>query len=264
MSCSTLEYGQKPTIDVFNSNNSGTILVSSSQLTNGSGYHQDDRVNSTPWGHAPRVFLVGSQRCYTALRVRSAVQPRRPPDGHPPAALSQQRQVFPGPELDDHRPLDGACLRTDDSCFLAFGNLRGRNGQSDVEKAGRGSIIPRKFLPHHVTFSKSARISHHEPTAQRLLPVVWGVTTSRGLASGGGKSRFMAALLDLIGGFTTTCRLGVGRTLFRVPGCLKRGRRWPHGTLLLLRRAPVRRVGVSCPGRGSPFLRAQPASPYPG
>lgn len=133
-----------------------------------------------------------------------------PPEGQPPTALSQQRQVFPGPELDDHRPLDGACLRTDDSCFLAFGNLRGRNGQSDVGKAGRGSIIPRKFLPHHVTFSKSARISHHEPTAQRLLPVVWGATTSRGLASGGGKPRFMAALLDLIGRLhhdvSTRCR----------------------------------------------------------
>lgn len=75
-------------------------------------------------------------------------------------------------------------VRKDERIFLAFGNLRGRNAQPDVEKRVGAPPIPRKFLPHHVTFSKSARISHHEPTTQRLLPMVWGRTTSRGLTSG--------------------------------------------------------------------------------
>lgn len=212
MSCSTLELGQKSTIDVFNTNKPGTILLSSSQLTNDRVYHGDDTANSTPWGHAPRVFLVGSQRCYTAVRVRRPCcrAAASPPEGQPPTALGQQRQVFPGPELTltDLWAAHAGEQTTD--ALWAFGNLRGRIAQSDVEKAGRGSIIPRKFLPHHVNFSKSARISHHEPTTQRLLPTVWGVTTSRVFASGDGKSRLNGGLLDLIGGFTTICRLGVG------------------------------------------------------
>ena len=65
LSVTTLELGQKATINVFNTNNPGTIILLKSQLTNGRDYHRDDIPIPTPWGHAPRVF---SGRVTSVLR----------------------------------------------------------------------------------------------------------------------------------------------------------------------------------------------------
>lgn len=165
-----------------NTNKPGNIIFLS-QLTNGKGYHRDDTANLTPWGHAPRVFpgwvtAVLLDECGGRAAASPPLKGRLPRHEASKGRFSRHRNFAPTDLWAAH-----AGEQTT-AAFWLFGNLRGRNAQSDVEKAGRGSMIPRKFLLHHVTFSKSARISHHEPTAQRLLPTVWGVTTSQELASG--------------------------------------------------------------------------------
>lgn len=92
----------------------------------------------------------------------------------------------------------------------------------------------------------------------------WGSRHLEGLPLGV-ESRGLWRLCSISSaGFTTTCRLGVGRTLFRVPGCLKRGRRWPHETPVPVapRAGPPRRRQLSRPGFTVPACPA--CKPVPG
>lgn len=135
----------------------------------------------TPWGHAPRVLVVGSQRCY--FTSESAEQPRRPLEDRLPqhqaskGRFSRDRNTHP-------QTSERLMLANRRQLLFCFRKSEGAKCSIRRRKSGPGLHTPRKTLPHHVNLSKSARISHHEPTAQRLLPMIWRVATSRGLASG--------------------------------------------------------------------------------
>lgn len=72
--CTTLELGQKSTINVFSSSNPGTIILMKYQLTNGRVYHEDDTAFLDPVGSCAKgLFWPGHGGA--TLRVRTAVQP---------------------------------------------------------------------------------------------------------------------------------------------------------------------------------------------